>query len=257
MILIYLTSIILSLVGIFAILYYDKYDKKKYKKSELIYKSTKTDTQAIHPLDKIEDLTKENKELQLKATRFDLNFHLFKNALNKLKYSTEKKEESFDIIIDILNYVLYDSNKENHVQFVQEYAFFRTYLSFYELTFENVKIEIINNIEDTDFEFKNHTIAPLMTTYFVENAFKHGHIDGIGNDVEILFDYDENTKIFTYSVKNKLKDNVKKINNSNSGSGKINIEKRLKDLYPINGYNLHYKNESGKYYIATLTINFK
>jgi LytS/YehU family sensor histidine kinase len=246
-------TILLAIAG-----FYFAFNWKKSVKinSILITKNTeKTEVLATNLLDENKSLRAENNALKLNTNQFELNAHLFKNALNKLKYSADKSHESFDLIISILNYVIYDSNKSTYVNFIEEFAFLRHYIKFYETTFDRFTIELINHIEGKDFEFMPNTTAPMLTTYFVENAFKHGLINNDGKDIIIELDYDEDDCEFIYTVTNKIKPE-RVLPDNNGGKGKANLEDRLNILYP-DRYSLSTAIENGKYYICKLTINFE
>lgn len=179
----------------------------------------------------------QNQKLQseLKFLRSQINPHFLFNTLNNLYALTLKKsDQAPDMVLrlsEMMRYMLYECN-ERQVPLMKEINYLKNYL-------ELEKIRQGGNFE-INFEVKgdvsDQRIAPLIFIPFVENSFKHGINQQIESgfvkikmevkEHEIQMDI-ENSKAPLLTKVAKVKPSKK-----SGGIGLVNIQRRLKLLYP-------------------------
>lgn len=173
------------------------------------------------------------KETELKFLRSQINPHFLFNSLNNLYGLTlEKSDKAPQVVLKIsslLDYMLYDC-RDTFIDLKKDIENLKVYYDLQKLRFgEDVKIDL--SIEG-DLEGKK--IAPLLILPLVENAFKHGLSENIGEGwVKIKMRVDG--KVLHLDV-----DNSKPLNlpvPEKSGIGLKNVRKRLelqyKDRYQL------------------------
>jgi len=178
---------------------------------------------------RIIQVEKENVVSQLNVLKAQLNPHFLFNSLNVL-YSLALKnaEETPEAIIklsDILRYVIYESDKEK-VYLSSEVRLINNYLSLQNYRIDK-SADIVFNSEIKD----DLLVAPMLFLPLVENSFKHGikgdisgtyvHINLKANSNKIILEINNN------KANNEVVDEV-----SEGGIGIINIQNRLRLLYP-------------------------
>lgn len=189
----------------------------------------------------------EYQKLKSDSLRFQLTPHAFKNTLSNLKHYTQMADKAVNSVSDVLDYILYESNTDR-VSLKQEIEFLNEFVDLYSMRLNTLNaISFNNNISETHPLYSKPILPPLVTAYFIENAFKHGDLDhNEGLKVNVGISGNE----FYYVVSNKYNAN-KEI--KTGGIGKNNIKERL-DILCKNNYSLNYTTENG-YYTATLKLN--
>lgn len=186
-------------------------------------------------------------KLKSDSLRFQLTPHAFKNTLSNLKHYTQMADKAVNSVSDVLDYILYESNTDK-VSLKQELEFLKEFVELYSMRLNTLDaISFKNNISETHPLYSKPVLPPLVTAYFIENAFKHGDLDhkeGLKVDIGI------NGDVFYYVISNKYNSSkeIKK-----GGIGKNNIKERL-DILCKNNYSLNYMTENG-YYTAILKLN--
>lgn len=178
---------------------------------------------------KLSKISEQKKTLELKTLKHQLNPHFLFNTLNNLyALSVKKSDKAPDVIeklSDILDYVVYGSNKE-FVPIQKEIDLIENYLALEQVRYEDrVLVSFRNSISE------NYKIAPLLLLTFIENAFKHGvsqelkmatvriYLSTVG---EYLIFNIHNSKPDRSNIKITQKESI----------GLSNVEQQLKLLYP-------------------------
>ncbi len=188
------------------------------------------------------------KEQELHYLKMQIHPHFFFNTLNTMYgHALQKSEKTPDMILklsNLLDYLLYQVDKPS-VSLKSEIAHIKDYISLEQMRFrDNLWVEM-----DLPLHTENIYIAPMLLIPLVENSFKHGEqINGILN-IEIKLKADEGKLWF--SIKNSLKNEPKQ--NSKSGIGLKNMEKRLEFLYKDN-HSLSIR-RNGNSFEAQLSLN--
>lgn len=165
-------------------------------------------------------------KLELDSTRFQLNPHAFKNTLTTVKLLAERTTESIDRLAEVLDYMIYES-RANFVSLEKEIQFLESFISFNQLRInEQGIVAIRNDIQSTHPYFNQPVLPPLISAYFIENAFKHGQLENKG-DLEVRMEMRGNR--FIYTVSNPI--NPVKYKGL-GGVGHDNMKRRLTTIFP-------------------------
>ena len=117
-------------------------------------------------------LDKEQKEMELRHLKAQLNPHFLFNTLNNLYglsvAQSPKLPELMLKLSDLLRYALYDTN-QNYVSLQKELTHITNYVELEKIRLDN-KTQIELNIQG---DLADQYIAPLMLIIFIENGFKH------------------------------------------------------------------------------------
>jgi LytS/YehU family sensor histidine kinase len=179
-------------------------------------------------------LQKENKEflnrihsLELENTKFRLNPHLFKNTLNSIQGYAFRTYQVLEKLGGVLDYILYDSNV-SYISIKEELEFAQNFIELNKIKLSpifDMRLRFIVN-EANPF-YNEPLLAPLISAYFIENAFKHGDLQSKDAFISIMFELKEDE--FDLTVSNKI--NKSPMFSSKGGIGKENMKKRLEILY--------------------------
>ena len=203
-------------------------------------------------------LQKENKEflnrihaLELENSKFRLNPHLFKNTLNSIQGYAFRTYQVLEKLGGVLDYILYDSNV-SYISIKEELVFAQNFIELNKIKLSPVfdlRFRLIVN-ESNPF-YNEPLIAPLISAYFIENAFKHADMQSKDAFISIIFELNDDE--FDLTVSNKVNKNP--IFNSKGGIGKENMKKRLEILYGP-AHRLNYAIEDDMH-IANLKIKLR
>jgi LytS/YehU family sensor histidine kinase len=178
-----------------------------------------------------ETIQNKNEMLQteLKLLKSQINPHFLFNALNNIYalsvIDSNRTQQSISYLSNMLRYVLYEC-EERLVPLEKEIDYINDFIRLYSLKSSkpyNIKTQY--TITDS-----NLRVAPMLFIPFVENAFKHSHIEKHGDSfISILVNTSSNTielEIENSQPKSAInKDDV-------GGIGIENVKKRLSILYP-------------------------
>lgn len=191
-------------------------------------------------------------EADLRNLRSQLNPHFLFNTLNNI-YSlvatdTQKAQESIHRLSGLLRFVLYENN-DKFVQVDKELEFTQNYIDLMKLRLgKDFKL----NVHIKNDGCKNK-VASLMFITLIENAFKHG----ISNKKESFIDINITVghKGILCTVENSIDKEKNDMEASNSGIGLVNLQERLKLIYP-NRHQFETKSENGVFSVS-LRIDFE
>ncbi|MEO9511004.1 MAG: sensor histidine kinase [Flavobacteriaceae bacterium] len=178
-------------------------------------------------IEKLKTLVQES-ELQFLKSQINPHF-LFNNLNNLYAHAMEYSTKTPSIILElssVLRYMLYDC-KEQFVPLEKEIVHLKNYTALNELQIEH-RGEI--GFETGKIP-SGYTIAPLILTVFIENAFKHSTASQSEDiSIEIIINTTQEG-FLTFICKNSFLPvtNTEKLS---KGIGLINVKKRLSLLYP-------------------------
>ncbi len=188
-------------------------------------------------------IAKEKLESDVKFLKSQINPHFLFNALNNIySLSVLKSDKTPDSILslsDMLRYMLYESDGEK-VMLQKEIDYINNFVQLHLLK-DSRGLNVELDMKDCN---SNVMIAPLLFIPFIENAFKHSHIENLENGfIKIKLSTEEKTiKLFienSLASKSFSKDKV-------GGIGLQNVKNRLELLYP-NAHNLEIKKDDNTY----------
>lgn len=190
----------------------------------------------------VEALRSRQLEVELNSLKVQLQPHFFFNTLNNIySLALQRSEQTAPLIAghtEIMRYVLYDAALPT-VKLLKEVAFLKSFTDVEAIRFsEHISITFeMQGISDTP------VIEPLLLLPFVENAFKHGVRDEIGQGyVHIVICCFENELVV--EVKNS-KPSAGAVTDG-TGLGLDNAIKRLAILYP-GTHQIHVTDEADRY----------
>ncbi|WP_020532114.1 sensor histidine kinase [Flexithrix dorotheae] len=190
-----------------------------FKVSEVAFTKEKEATQ----------LKNEKLQAEMRFLKSQINPHFLFNALNNAyTLSYIKSEQAPEVILklsDILRYIIYECEADK-VPLEKEITYIQNYIDLQKIRLDNVEnITTEFLIDDKEIE-----IEPMLFIPFIENSFKHSHIEDEENGwVKITLKTGSGKIIFivenSVPVAQFTKDKV-------GGIGLDNVKKRLELLYP-------------------------
>ena len=205
----------------------------------------------IRTLDQNEEM-KVIKEQQLYSElnylKAQLHPHFFFNTLNNIYALALKQSADTAPMVarlgEMMRYILYEASKPT-VSLVQEVAFLSSYIAVERMRYqEGATISF-----DLQGVCETHQIEPLLLLPFVENAFKHGLEQELGNGYVHIVICQTEDELLLEVVNSKPDIEVRE---DKKGIGIENVIRRLDLLYP-DRYTLSTSDEKTKYRI-TLTL---
>ncbi len=188
---------------------------------------------------------------EMKLLRSQINPHFLFNALNNLyAMAISHQEKTPDLILklsEMLRYVLYESNTDV-VRAEKEWEYILNFIELQQLKYEGkINLTVDEHIE------KGAEIAPMLLLPFVENAFKHSHIeDDRKGWIKIALRISHDS--LTLAIANSIPEfPISK--DIGGGIGLNNVRKRLDLLYP-DRYDLEITNRTDEFSI-NLHIDLK
>ncbi|MBB6459909.1 sensor histidine kinase [Flammeovirga kamogawensis] len=213
------------------------------------YKMT---TYSLKQENEASSLREEKVKSEMDFLKSQVNPHFLFNVLNNIySLSFLKSDKTPDVVLqlsDMLRYMLYDTGTAT-VPLQKEIDYLNNFIGLHILKDDAIKENIAI---DWDIQNSNLPIAPLLFAPFIENAFKHSHIeDEINGWIKISLSSSLDGQI-TFKINNSKP--LKKLSKDKQGGiGLENVKKRL---------NLQYKNkhsmaihDSSKEYSIILNIN--
>jgi len=197
--------------------------------------------------EKADLLQKEKSELELKSLKAQLNPHFLFNTLNNI-YSLSfedsvKTRESLSRLADILDYILY-KGQIDFVPVSEELKIIEDYIALESLRYDE-RLKITKTIELSS----PNIIPPLIYLSLVENAFKHGAANPVGDiKIHIVLKTERGKSIF--KIENSFNPHEKSIK---EGIGLKNIREQVNLIYD-NNYEFNiFENENT--FIVEITTN--
>lgn len=175
-------------------------------------------------------LAKEKLATELKYLKAQIHPHFLFNTINNIySLALERSEKTAPLLLklsDLLSFMIYESSAEK-ISLTKEINLIEDYIELEKIRYgERLAIQF-----DKRGDYGNLLITPLIFLPLVENSFKHGASESIGNAwIKINLSVEKNSLIFT--VENSKKDCTrvsKEINEE--GIGIKNLKKRLELMY--------------------------
>lgn len=167
-------------------------------------------------------------ETELRVLKNQLSPHFLFNAINNVySLATAKDQRTAPMLLEIsqmLRYLIYRTEGER-VKLSDEIQFFQTLISLFSLKYEDMPLQELS----AKGVQPKHYIAPLLLLPFIENMFKHGHIEG-PKDKWIL-SLEVNNHMLTFLAQNPTDPTHTSLEEA-SGIGIENTKKRLNLIYP-------------------------
>ncbi|MEO2071069.1 MAG: histidine kinase [Zunongwangia sp.] len=190
-------------------------------------------------------------ETELRFLRSQISPHFFFNTLNNIYALTlEKSDKAPDVVLklsELMRYLLYETkNKRQSLE--KEILCIQNYLDLERIRYGdnlNVEMEISGDI-------LGKKLSPMLLIPFVENAFKHGVNENIGNVfVKIKLKIEDDFLYFEVanSTSQKRKMKLPKKLKPSGGIGINNVKKRLELGYTKEEYKLDIVEENGQFLI--------
>lgn len=182
----------------------------------------------IESRQRAKDRIAENLKTELSLLRSQVSPHFMFNVLNNMVALARKKsdllEPSLIKLSQLLRYMLYETHEKVPLQ--KEVEYLQSYIDLQQQRFGKT-VEVRASF---DVGAGNHSIEPMLLIPFVENAFKHGAVMVQEPLIDICLKL-EGTSL-DFSVHNKFRPEGEEVKDEASGIGLVNVERRLKLLYP-------------------------
>ena len=192
-------------------------------------------------------LREQKKTTELNLLKNQLNPHFLFNTLNNLYTLALKKSDKTPVVIAklsaILDYILYHC-QEKYVALADEITLINNYLELEQLRYgQRLHVEFDYKVA------KGVRIAPLILLTFVENAFKHGVKEEIGEaklNIQLQGIADE----IVFEIQNSKPVHLQKSKPLNKAAiGLANIRQQLDLLYP-QAYHLSIQDNAASYTVS-------
>lgn len=178
----------------------------------------------------VQKIKNEQLVTELQYLKSQINPHIVFNTLNLIYGSIHKTNpEARQLVVqfsDLLRYQLYECNVEK-VPIEKEVDYLKNYVNLQRLRKNDdltVEVTISENI-------RGFTIAPLLFSPFVENAFKYvSNHESRPNEITVRL-FLKNTDLW-FSCFNTKNSTVTKEKDGSGGIGITNVKRRLELLYP-------------------------
>lgn len=174
------------------------------------------------------NLINQNLEFEMKFLKSQINPHFLFNALNNIyALSIIKAPNAPEMILklsDMLRFTLYDSDNQK-VKIGKELAYISNFIDFQRLKMDT-EPNLIIDMNNCD---KDLIIEPMLLIPFIENSFKHSHIENTQRGW-IKMKIETVDAMLSFSISN----SAILTNNSRDlpgGIGLENVRKRLELLY--------------------------
>lgn len=196
---------------------------------------------------KLAELSKEKSDSELKFLKSQINPHFLFNTLNNIYgLSIKKADETPEMILKlskIMRYNIYEAVNGN-ITLAQEIENLKDFIEIHKIRHHHIEVEFKEEIDNPSLQ-----ISPLILIQFVENAFKHGASESIGNSYIHLF-LELKNNILKFKIENSKENNAKK---DSTKLGLKNIKRQLELLYPT--HHLEITENTNKYTVH-LKIDF-
>ncbi|WP_417856715.1 sensor histidine kinase [Xanthomarina gelatinilytica] len=164
------------------------------------------------------------KEQELNYLKMQIHPHFLFNTLNTMYgFALKKADETPEMILklsNLLDYLLYQVDKPL-VLLIDEINHIKDYIELEKLRF-NKRLDVSFNTYNIP---ENISIAPMLLLPFIENSFKHGHLNNGVLTIKIVLSCTKEQVFFS------IENSHSNTNQSRKGIGLENIQKRLDLLY--------------------------
>lgn len=189
------------------------------------------------------ELERKTVQSELGILRSQVNPHFLFNVLNNIDSliyeDKEKASNAIFLLSKIMRYMLHESPHEE-VMLEKELTYIKDYLELAKLSFEDQSFMEFKSSGNTT----GKKIPPLLFIPIIENAVKHCNKKSESPGIQIRFNVGNN--YIELNTSNHVKRNDFKLPSAGTGTGLINVEKRLKLLYKEN-YTFDIKKDMDKF----------
>ncbi|AZB11358.1 histidine kinase [Chryseobacterium sp. G0162] len=197
--------------------------------------------------EQISQLKSEKLDQELTMLKAQINPHFLFNTLNNIYgMALKKADETPDAILQlskIMRYNIYEAAEKN-ISIEKDLENIKDYIQIQKIRHHHLSVHLQENIDNPAQE-----ISPLILIQFVENAFKHGISESLG-DSYITIDIELKDGILTYRIENSKEE----IPHQHSTKiGLKNIRRQLELLYPKHKLTVNDKSDR---YMVQLKIDF-
>ncbi len=202
----------------------------------------------VRTLDYNNYIMKEQKNMEIKFLKSQINPHFIFNTLNNIysmvHFQSPNALSAIEKLSNIMRFTTYEAQK-SMIRLSEELNYINAYIELEELRhYEKSFVTRELNVKDENME-----IPPYMLSPFIENALKHGAYSEENPVVISLFCDDKQIR---FEVKNNIGQQKK---DQLGGIGLQNLKNRLEILYPEK-HHLDTRQED-EVFIATLEIQLK
>jgi LytS/YehU family sensor histidine kinase len=179
---------------------------------------------------KRDDLIKERDKLihklELDSLKFQVSPHSLRNTLNVVKYYTETANLAVSRLTNVLDYLLYESSVDT-ILLPEEIKFAKNFHDLMKIRTSELVQTSFNDNASVHEKSQSFRVPPMITAYFLENAYKHGDLVN-ESLIEVLINIDADTLVYRVenSIKTELNPGFQK-----GGIGLLNMRKRLDILF--------------------------
>jgi len=171
-------------------------------------------------------------EAELNFLKGQLHPHFLFNTLNNLYALTLKQSPQSPSVVmglsEILRYMLYEANAEA-VNLERDVHIIESYIALEKIRYEE-RLDINFSVNGL---LPDYSIAPLLILPLVENAFKHGAGEQVGQ-AWINMDLKIKNNLLKFKIVNSKPESVESQQNKkhHASIGLANVRKRMEILYP-------------------------
>ncbi|WP_223607205.1 sensor histidine kinase [Chryseobacterium sp. OSA05B] len=192
-------------------------------------------------------LKSEKLDQELTMLKAQINPHFLFNTLNNIYgMALKKADETPDVILQlskVMRYNIYEA-AERFISIDKDIENIKDFLQIQQIRHHDLVIRFNEDIDNPSQE-----ISPLILIQFVENAFKHGVSETLGESF-IHIDIQLKNGVLHYHIENSKEE---KPHGSSTKIGLKNIRRQLELLYPKHILTVESTNDR---YIVTLIIDF-
>jgi len=174
------------------------------------------------------ELDKRKLAVELDLLKSKLNPHFLFNTLNNIdsliRQDPEEASASLIRLSDMMRYLTYETASET-VELSKEVDYIRNFIELY-----RIRIKSPDDIRFTCNGNLNIKVSPALFFPLVENGFKFASFRNCKPCVDIQLSSESG--IIVFEISNSYENNAKSIERTDSGSGIINLKKRLELTYP-------------------------
>ncbi|WP_228463849.1 sensor histidine kinase [Chryseobacterium bernardetii] len=197
--------------------------------------------------EQISQLKSEKLDQELTMLKAQINPHFLFNTLNNIYgMALKKADETPDVILQlskIMRYNIYEA-AEKTISIGKDLENIKDFIQIQKIRHHHLSVHLRENIDNPSQE-----ISPLILIQFVENAFKHGVSESLGNSF-ITIDVELKNGILIYCIENSKEERP---HQHSTKIGLKNIRRQLELLYPK--HQLNVEDKTGQY-IVQLKIDF-
>lgn len=197
--------------------------------------------------EQISQLKSEKLDQELTMLKAQINPHFLFNTLNNIYgMALKKADETPDVILQlskIMRYNIYEAAEKN-ISIEKDIENIKDFIQIQKIRHHHLSVHLQESIDHPSQE-----MSPLILIQFVENAFKHGVSESLG-DSFINIDITLKDGILTYHIENSKEERP---HQHSTKIGLRNIRRQLELLYPKHKLTVEDRTDR---YIVQLKIDF-